>query len=303
MAGGMGSWLEYGIIRGIVAGISSLPYESGLKWGSGIGRSLSNVMARHRKVAAFNIRQAFPDWTSEARHELLLRHFEHLGKFGVEFMWLSRREDVVRRRVRVVGLQHHDEAKKNGKGVVMIVPHYGNWEIVGAMYPTFARQLVTIAFPQTNPYVNGWVDRVRTRWGIKIIPTGMAIRGVLKALHEGNSVGFLADQDAGMGGVFVKLFGRLAATAKGPVAFALKTGAPLLMTVIHRDPDNTHVLEILPEIPIEKKSTDEETIAWNTQKWSSLLEERIRRDPAQWFWVHRRWKTQPHGVPYPYEGI
>lgn len=294
--------LEYVLFRVMAVGVTALPYRTGLRVGAALGRGMFRTDRRHREIVLRNLQMAFPEKSRGWHWDMARRHFEHLVRSVVEFMWLAKNRQRVLSRITFEGHDHLERAKRAGKGIVLLLPHLGNWEIVGAMYPTMIKT-ATIAFPQSNSLMNDYVDGVREAGGLEVIPTGVAIRRVLEVLRQGYLVGFLADQDAGLGGIFVDFFGRPTCTAKGPAAFALKTGAPIHVTIIRRDEQGNHHMKIHAEIPLERTGDQERDIRVNTQRWSAIVEEEIRKCPEQWFWVHRRWKSVPLGVPYPYEGI
>ena len=114
----------------------------------------------------------------------------------------------------------------------------------------------------------------------------------LDADVAGEQSQLLADQDVdSVDGIFVDFFGKPAHTPKGPVALALATGAPLVPCFMIRE-KNCHKLVLEDPIELEEKSDKDETIKFNTQKWSRIVESYIRRYPEQWVWMHRRWKTK-----------
>lgn len=180
-------------------------------------------------------------------------------------------------------------------GVVIISPHFGNWELVGSVCASFAPSMA-IVFPQSNPYTDRLINQVRNSNNIQTVNTGISVKEVLKAIKNGVNIGFLADQNAGDNGIFVDFMGRPASTAKGPIAIALKTGASVIMTFMIREKDDTHCMIITEEIKLEKTGDLEKDIVTNTKKWTAILEDYVKRYPDHWFWVHRRWKTQPKPI-------
>jgi KDO2-lipid IV(A) lauroyltransferase len=127
--------------------------------------------------------------------------------------------------------------------------------------------------------------------GIGIIKMGVATRGVIKALRNNRFVAMLSDQDAGTDGAVVDFFGYPASTPKGPAAFALKTGAPVIMAFIIRKNNGKQRVILEEPIYIQESSNKEEDIRKLTQAYTSLLEDYVRKYPDHWFWPHRRWKS------------
>ncbi len=187
------------------------------------------------------------------------------------------------------------QAVQNGKGAVCMTGHFGNWEYMGAM----VAQRFPMAFlyqPQNNPYVDAFIRRTRAHANMHSIPRN-SLRDILKALRQKKFVAILADQDAGRNGIFVNFMGRPAATAPGPAAFVLKTGAPILFVCSLRQPGGRHLIEsealYFDDLPPHWSA--EEKLRHITQSWTGILEKYVRRYPDHWFWMHRRWKTPPPG--------
>jgi KDO2-lipid IV(A) lauroyltransferase len=111
---------------------------------------------------------------------------------------------------------------------------------------------------------------------------------MMKVVSEGGILGLAADQDARKSGVFVNFLGRPASAFRGPAVFHLKTGAPLILALCRMDKQSRY------HISFERlQVTQEDSVETITQKIASKLEEAVFENPEQYFWFHRRWKTQP----------
>ena len=181
-----------------------------------------------------------------------------------------------------------------GKGAIVFLPHFGNWELLalvyGALIPDRAK---AIAFPLKNGYLNALVSQYRERLSLRLITRRRAVRETLRALKENYAVGFFADQNAGREGVFIDFFGKPASAVRGPATLALKTGATLLLSMDIRQPDDRHHVLITPAIDLEISGDIEQDVQINTEHILKILEAYIRQYPDQWLWTHNRWKTQP----------
>ena len=150
--------------------------------------------------------------------------------------------------------------------------------------------IIVKSFPEG---VDRFVTGVRTGTNLKLLPAKGAVKSVLQALNKKEIVVFVQDQNSTRKiGVFVDFFGREACTMSGLAMMALRTGTPVIGVSIRREKLGSHVLTFYPEIPLEHKDNPEESVIHMTQIYTHFLEERIRENPAQWFWTHRRWKTQ-----------
>jgi len=136
----------------------------------------------------------------------------------------------------------------------------------------------------------------RQRYGVKTIyskPRDTCVNTSIEALRNNQLLFIPIDQNFGTAGVFVNFFGKKAATATGPIIFAQRTKASLVPCFILRQKDDTHKIVFEPSLTLESRQTSQETIAVNIQKLTDIIEGYIKKYPAEWGWVHRRWKSKP----------
>jgi KDO2-lipid IV(A) lauroyltransferase len=137
------------------------------------------------------------------------------------------------------------------------------------------------------------VLRVRSAAGNTLIPKEHAMRAMIRSLKRNEIVGILIDQNvAWYEGVFVDYFGRPACTTNGLALLALHTKAPVLPGYIVRLHDGRYRLVIGPEVEITRTGDRDADVLANTQRFTKVIEDTVRRYPDQWFWVHQRWKSQ-----------
>src|SRR5690606_19800241 len=138
-------------------------------------------------------------------------------------------------------------------------------------------------------------DRVlaaRERLGVGVIDFQRATRQALHALRAGRAVAFAADQHAGRSGLWVPFFGRPASTYRGPALMALRTGAPVFLSIPLRMPDGMYEITLEP-IEIERTGDMDLDVLRLTEAYSLRLEAAVRANPEQYVWQHRRWRTPP----------
>lgn len=289
-------WLTTFIIRIFGIAVRWLPKRYALMLGSGLGAFLYLVLKKRRRIALKNLQIAFSDaMSTDKRAEICRRSFQQVGKTAIEFLRFPKLTfDNVWEEVTVDGKEHLIQALDKGKGAIVFLPHFGNWELLamvyGALIPNRAK---AIAFPLKNRYLNALVSQYREQLSLRLITRRQAVRETLRALKENYAVGFFADQNAGREGVFVDFFGQQASAVRGPATLALKTGAPLLLSMAIRQPGDRHHVLITPEIDLEISGDPEQDVQTNTARILKILETYIRRYPDQWLWAHDRWKTQP----------
>ena len=276
--------------------VRRLPKRLAMRLGGAIGRFLYQALGKRRQIALENLKMAFGNALSEqARQEICLQSFINAGKTAIEFLRFPKLTcGNIWREVSVTGTEHILHSLDEGRGAIVFLPHFGNWELLalvyGAVIPDRAKAL---AFPLKNRWLNAFVWKYREHLSLKLILRQQAVRETFRALKSNCAVGFFADQDAGREGVFVNFFGRPASAVRGPVTFALKTGAPLHFSLNIRQPDDRHHVHISPRIVLERSGNFDQDVQTNTARLMNRLEEYIRQYPAQWLWLHNRWKTQP----------
>ncbi len=136
----------------------------------------------------------------------------------------------------------------------------------------------------------------RKKFGVKTIysqPRDECVNNTISALRNNELVFIPIDQNFGTGGVFVNFFGERAATATGPVILAQRTKAALLPCFIIRLPHDKHRIIFEPELELIEGKDPQDTIAINIQRLTDIIESYIRKYPAEWGWIHRRWKSKP----------
>lgn len=259
----------------------------------GLGILLWKVVKKYKNIAIDNLKKAFPE-KNEAEIILLSRKvFINLMYFFFEFIKIKSilKKKNLEKYFKIEGLDILDKLLKKKKGVIAIASHFGNWEFEGALTAVLGYKLEALYFQQSNFLADHFFNSIRTSLGIKLIYKKFAFRKILKALQNNEIVGFLSDQDARKDGIFVRFFNRWTSTVKGPIYFALKTDAPVVLASLIRLGYKKYKF-LIEEIPIIKTDNFEKDLMINTQNWSKQLEKLIRQYPEQWFWVHRRWKTK-----------
>lgn len=273
-----------------------LPKKLAMILATGIGKLLYLTLKKRREIAQKNLQLAFGnDLSNEERTEICKASFVNFSKTIIEFLRFTKlNAENLWDEVSVEGSEHIHAALAEEKGVIVFLPHFGNWELLSLVYGVLIPNRGTaIAFPLKNEKLNAFIWKRRELLSLKIIPKQHAVRATLRALKEKKAVGFFADQNAGEQGVFVDFFGKLASTAKGPVTLALKTGAPIVFSLDIRLPNDKHRVYISPPIRLETSDNIEQDIEKWTRKLMEMLEGYIKEYPDQWLWLHNRWKTRP----------
>ncbi len=180
--------------------------------------------------------------------------------------------------------------------VLLLTGHYGNFEISNYVLGTLGFETTAIGRPLDNPYVNEWLMGVRQRQGSRIINKKGATDEVVGILEQNGVVGFVADQNAGSKGLFVDFFGRKASTYKSIALLAMEYNAPVVIGYGRRIGDRFRFQIAAQDIiyPADWQA-QEDPLRYITQRYTTAIENIVRQDPGQYWWVHRRWKTRPKG--------
>lgn len=267
-----------------------------MRLGRGLGILSYHLIKKRREIALVNLQMVFGRHFSKSQcTEICKASFINVAKTCIEFLRFPKlNAENIWREVTVDGAGNLHTALAKGKGAIVFLPHFGNWELLslvyGALIPDRAN---AIAFPLKNALLNAHIWRNREQMSLRLIPRNRAIRETLRALKNNEAVGFFADQNAGPDGVFVDFLGKPASAARAPAVLALKTGAPLLFSLSIRQPDDRHHIYILDPIYVEPTDDSERDVEVYTTQMLKHLEAYIHRYPEQWLWLHNRWKTQP----------
>jgi len=285
--------LEYAALWTLAKTVQIIPGRLADIFAVGIGKLIYYILSSRRRIAEDNLRRAFPGELSEKRIiEIVKRVFVNIARTTIQFARqpVLKKEDFIRSVVSVKGTEYIDRALSEGRGAMMVTGHYGNWELFGRWLPSAGYPTDFLMGHQHNEKVNNLFVSFRKTEGLGLIPIGVAARKVIKSLKANRLIGVASDQHAASGGVIVNFFGRPASTPKGPAAFAVKTGAPIIFGYLVREKYNRYRIEFFPPVYPPDSGNTENDINWMTQRYTSILESLIRENPEEWMWTHRRWK-------------
>jgi heptosyltransferase-2 len=280
--------LTYWLYRGLGFGIGILPLGSGIRLGRMLGWFGYWLFGKYRRVAQRNIEIAFPDKAPHARRRLARQHFARLvgNLFAIEKLSRLSREKILKL-VQVEGYDRLEQCLREKRGMVFVISHIGNWELLAQAVPLLFSVPTGVVFQRlSNPYMDAHVRETRSRIRLALFERKEGFNAACEMLRQGGIVGVLMDQHAGDAGVWCPLFGRLASTTPLTATLALRTGAALVPSAMFTQGIGRWRLVI--EKPVELPSRD---LNEGTARLNVALERLIRQQPEDWFWVHQRWKT------------
>lgn len=298
-------YLAYLMARFFICILQILSYRAAIRFAKRLGQLVYHLDRRHRKVALDNLRHAYSELSEEEREEMVRAMYVHLCTMFVEILHLPRRL-TVRHRKNYLDMHDGDKVMKaicSNRPVLLVTGHFGNWEIsswtLGLTFPTYA-----IAREIDNPYIDNFIRQFRERTRQRILAKRGEFDRIEAVLAQGGVLGTLADQDAGSRGQFVEFFGRPASTHKAVALLAIEhnvvmvvVGTPFLENREVRGQwfGSPGRYEVLVEDVIDPEDYQDrpDAIAAITERFTQAWERMVRHAPEQYFWVHRRWKSEP----------
>jgi Kdo2-lipid IVA lauroyltransferase/acyltransferase len=282
--------------------VALVPHKAALKLGTLLGRLLFHLLKRRRTIAIDNIVASLPflqgqkGWNPDngTAVDIARRTFENLGKSLVEDckLYHGRGREIVAT-VQFSGLEHYEQALARNRGVAFITAHCGNWELMALSFGVRVHDISVVARRQDNRYLNNVLEKIRMRYGNRVIYKTGALKSMISEFRHNRLVGMLIDQAVTPEeGVLVDFLGRGCWTTKLPTIISRKTGVPLIPILIHRE-GASHVVTLYPEMQPDLAKGGDEGIRADMAILSAVIEAYIVRHPDQWYWIHKRWKRAP----------
>jgi len=260
--------------------------------------SLAYVFAtKQKKIALDSLGIAFGQEKSQEEIEKIAKDcFIYMAKGAVELMFFFDKPHMLKGKVDLQGRQNLDAALARGRGVVLVSAHFGNFPLLLGRLAVDGYKTCGIMRPMHDARVEKIFFEKREKYGVRTIysqPRNECVNNTISVLRNNELVFIPIDQNFGTGGVFVNFFGKQAATATGPVILAQRTGAALIPCFIIRQPGDRHKIIFEPELELKEGKDNQDTVLINIQRLTDIIEAYIRKYPAEWGWIHRRWKSKP----------
>jgi KDO2-lipid IV(A) lauroyltransferase len=273
-------WLGIGIVKTIPL----LPYPFLLWLGRVIGNLMYRLMTRRRRIGQVNLKLCFPELDEAAREKLLKHNFQSVATAGLEtaMAWWAP-DKKLRSLAHYHGLHHFKNAVASGKSIILLTAHFTCLEIGGRLL-LMEQQYASMYKRHRNELLEAVIGRSR---------------GFLRLLKNKVPVWYAPDQDLGLSrSVFAPFMGIPTATITAPGRFAKMADALVVPYFPTRREDGSgYDIEVLP--PLENFPTGDDVADATTI--NQLIEAQARKTPAQYLWLHRRFKTRPPGEPSVYE--
>lgn len=294
-------WLtETLLILAPVLLLGGLPRALSLKLGEFFGLCLFFILRNRGKTALKNIEIARKGGLklSTTPSKIIRGHFINLGRSVAELSMLSLGRTSILKNIVFEGIEHYNNAEAKGRGVIVITGHCGNWELSSIANSWKFLSFSIVARPLNNPYLNRWIEKLRTKFGNKMIYKKGALKEIIAALKKGKTVGILIDQSVVENeAVITEFFGEKVYALKIPALLAMKTGAAVIPVFINYLGNGKHKIKCNKEILLTTTDNKEDDLVFNTRIFTEQIENYIKEHPSEWLWIHRRWKLS-HGRRY-----
>ena len=257
------------------------------------GKWVYHLLPLRREVVLKNMRRAFSEVLEESEIVALAQcYYGHFARCFAEFFQSPARKQKL---IRIEGMETAANALAQGKGMLLLTGHFGNWEVATVAgikkFTQFKGLFHFVRKPLKPEFFNQFVTWRFRQAGFGTIPSRGSLDAILDLLGKGQIVVFIYDQHATQrDGVPAEFLGTKANTFRSLPIIAMSTGAPVVPATSWREPDGTHVLRFEEPVPVVEHESTMEAVRLTACAFNSALETALLRHPEQWIWMHNRWK-------------
>jgi len=242
-----------------------------------------------KKVAFDNLSKVFKEKTDSEKKQIIKLMYRFMGRTTAEIYFAK--EDELFQKTKIIGEENIKEALKLGKGVILATAHMGNWESGGKVLHQH-HNVAVIYKKQRNQYFDEFNNNLRTKDGIVLVRNNrQELKTIFRLLKQNYILAILMDQHAGSKGILTSFLGLPASSFPGTAKISLKLKCPIVPGVAIRDKKGNNILVCEKMILPDNYPNDDRGIKELTEEVIKIIEKFIIEHPAQWFWVHKRWKS------------
>ncbi|MGS1118156.1 lysophospholipid acyltransferase family protein [Castellaniella sp. UC4442_H9] len=284
------------LLRAVLGYFGRCPDRTRLRWGRMLGWLTPRLLRSRAHIVRVNLDRCFPDRTPEERDAMARRHFRLLAQSFVDrgLCWFGARTRIMGT-VALHGEQLLQDLLDQQRPILMFAPHFIALDAAATRLTLFLKESATLYTKQSDADVDEIVRLGRGRFNeVHLVSRHAGVRGLIRHLRKGTPVYYLPDMDFGrQGSAFIPFFGVPAATLLSAAQIAKAWGAVVVPIISRLDPDTgRYRVDIGPAVD---NFPGNDTPEAATARLNVLIEQEVRRDPAQYYWVHRRFKTRPEG--------
>ncbi len=275
--------------------LKNLPLSVSLALGRGLGNIAYFFDVKQRRIGYSNLKAAFSYKKEPGELKKILKGcYKNLGLMIAEiakFPKLNSR--YIQRYIKISGFKEADRIKNEGRGVIFLTAHFGNWELSAQVAGIKNYPMKVLAREQRHTKINDLLNSYRSMNNCEVITKGFSIKSILRSLKDGQILGMLGDQSTSKGGVLVDFLGRKTYTPQGPISIARKTKAEILPSFIIRKKGPKHSILIHKPLRAQVQKDTTSSSQGELQEFHNQLADYIDKDPEQWLWMQKKWKFTP----------
>ena len=279
-------------LKGLINVLAVLPENFIVKVGENIGLLLTKLMPNRYKRSVTDIQKVFPNKTTKECEQIAKESWVNIGRIVTEFAKATRlNKEQISKKFRFVNCERLFQENREGKGVILLLGHFANWETLGLATAVKAKKMSFVAYPQNNKYVNDYLAKLRGLFGSTMISSYNPFFSAFRALKRGFMVAILADQSVGSSKLYMDFLGRPAEISPLPAVLSLKTGLPVYHVSVYREGKQI-VVKCTDLIYPPQVTYSREVLYEYSKELKKKLEEDILAHPSDWLWAHNRWKRE-----------
>ncbi|MGD9561996.1 MAG: lysophospholipid acyltransferase family protein [Pyrinomonadaceae bacterium] len=295
-------WLEYAAARGLLGTLGVLPRRAAVAVSMSLAAAGYYALGGLRRVAMTNLRIAFPEKDSREHKRLAKGAFRNLGRILGELSQFPKAtpeslNELIEFQVDADVYAEYQRLKSEGRGVIIVSPHLGNWEMLVFGWAVYDAPMSYLARRLDNPLIEKLTSDLRRKFGNTPINKANSAMAAARVLRNEGLLGILADVNAHpKEGVFVPFFGIPACTSSGVALLAMRTNSAIVPMCGAWDEEKQHYIGVHGRVIYPADTGDrKQDIVATTAEFTAEVEKLVRRFPDQWLWIHKRWKTRPPG--------
>ena len=286
---------EYFLLRFFCAVVNAIPYPLAMAAARGLGWTAFNVFGFKRRRTLDRIRGVFPEKSEREAREIAVRSLQNVLQTGVEMMRAPKLDRAWMDRHIVEGQHYKDKLQAyvdEGKGVVIMVPHSGNWYMAAWSMAKYGLPLFAIAARQRNPKLNAWMSR---QYGdIEVLDRDCrdTLAKIREKLASGRAFAILSDLRVRKRDVEAEFFGGKANVSRSAAAFAVHAGCPIVVAAMSRK-NGRHVFNHMATLRPDPAADKKEEARRLTREALKILSDEVMKNPGDWYWYNKRWILEP----------
>jgi KDO2-lipid IV(A) lauroyltransferase len=287
--------LIYVFARLVIGIIRLMSFTTSVRFGRWLGRKAYKIAKHERRIALRQLADVFYDKSEQEIEKIGLGVFEHFGAALTECLNVHKIRDLSAFvEIGPESRQILDSVLAEGRGVVYVSCHCGNWELMARALGQLGYPINTIGKKSYDDRFTRLMSKFREAGSVKTIWRGDPdiVEKMDAVIRRGEVLGLLIDQDTKVPGVFVPFLGKLAYTPTAAASIARKKSVPVVLGVNFRREQGGYEI-VIKGVGLSDLEDYKQAIIEDTKTFNSMIEEHILAHPTEWVWMHRRFKTRP----------